>query len=155
MNPQPSNPDQLRHCSHKRDDGTQCKAHPLQDREYCYFHDPALKKKRAAASRDGGMMRGQRAELFLRLPAEMIANSLRSVADIAAFLSETITLLCRGEIDVRAATSLGYLASLLLQTMPRTSSGAEGLASERAVNSMIENLMVQGMLLNQPEEPGS
>ena len=155
MNPQLSNPGQPRQCSHQRADGTQCKAHPQQERDYCFFHDPALKKKRAAASRDGGWMRAHQAEHYLRLPEEMLANPLLSLADLAAFLGQTITLLCRGEIDVRAATSLGYLASLLLQTMQPTSSGAEDLGSASAMNSMIQNLMIQGLLLGHSEEPGS
>ena len=155
MNPQISTPDQPRHCAHKRANGTQCKALPQQDKEYCSFHDPALKKKRAAAGRDGGRMRANRAEHYLDLPEEMLANPLRSLADIAAFLGQTITLLSRGEIDVHAATSLGYLASLLLQTTERASPGGEDSGSGRVFSPMIENLLIQGLLLNHSAEPGS
>jgi hypothetical protein len=155
MNPQLSNSEQPRYCAHKRADGTQCKAHPRQDREYCFYHDPALKKKRAAAGRDGGRMRANRAEHYLDLPEEMLANPLRSLADIAAFLGQTITLLSRGEIDVRAAASLGYLASLLLQTTERASPGGEDSGSGRVFSPMIENLLIQGLLMNHSVEPGS
>ncbi|HTC92983.1 MAG TPA: hypothetical protein VK699_05975 [Terriglobales bacterium] len=154
MNPQISTPDQVRRCAHKRADGTQCKAHPQQGRDYCFFHDPAQKKKRAAASRDGGRMRAYRAEHYLDLPEELLANPLLSLADIAAFLGQTITLLSRGEIDVHAATSLGYLASLLLKTMERASPGGEDSGSGRVFSPMIENLLIQGLLLNHSAEPG-
>ncbi len=56
-----TNPSQQTRCCHKRDDGTECKAHPRTGRQYCFLHDPESQKKSAAARRAGGVIRGYKA----------------------------------------------------------------------------------------------
>jgi len=35
------------HCYHKTKDGSDCKATPQTNKQYCFFHDPEAKQKRA------------------------------------------------------------------------------------------------------------
>jgi hypothetical protein len=109
-------------CHYTGDSGTPCKAHPLEGRKYCFFHDPAMKKKRAAAGRNGGLMRGQRALAGLKLPPDMFTRPLQTPTDAADLLRETIARFCRGEIDARLAETVTYMANSLLHAWNKTSS---------------------------------
>lgn len=120
MTSQPS-----RHCRHIGEDGIQCKAHPLVGRAYCFFHDPAMKKKRAAAGRDGGLMRGQRALARLKLPPDMFTRPLETVYDLADLLSETISRFLRGEIDARLAETITYMTNSLMHAWNKAPQAGE------------------------------
>jgi len=112
---------QPRHCCHTSDDGTQCKAHPLVGGKYCFFHDPAMKKKCRAAGRNGGLMRGQRALAGLRLPPGMFTGPLQTPSDLAELLNETLARFCRGEIDLRLVSAVTRMTNSLLQAWNRAS----------------------------------
>ncbi len=112
---------ETRHCCYTNEDGTRCKGYPQEGREYCFFHDPATKERRMEASRDGGTMRGQRGQQVLELPRDIADNPLQTASDIAAFMTETLRLVCCGEIDMRTATGLSYMASILMQAMEKAS----------------------------------
>lgn len=108
-----------RRCLHTNEDGSQCKAHPRENREYCFFHDPLMKDERASASRAGGVTSTQRAQAALRLPADMFTVPLDTAADLAALLRTTMEKTCRGEIDLRSGMNVAYMASILMQSMDR------------------------------------
>ena len=120
--------EQSRHCSHIGEDGSQCKAYRQGYSEYCFFHDPLLTEERAAASRDGGTMRGQKAQSTLRLPTDMFTQPLNTAGALAKLLMTTLELACRGEIDLRAGTTVAYMVSILLQA--RNSADAEAAAGQ-------------------------
>jgi hypothetical protein len=119
---------QSRHCRHIGEDGTQCKAYRQGYSEYCFFHDPLLKEERAVASRDGGAMRGQKAQGALRLPADMFTESLNTAANLEKLMKMTLEKMCRGEIDMRAGTTVAYMVSILQQTMDSADAEAAELA---------------------------
>jgi hypothetical protein len=112
---------ETRRCHHTDDSGTPCKAHPLEGRKHCFFHDPAMKKKRAAAGRHGGLMRGQRALVGLKLPVDMFTGPLETPDHVAALLREAIARFCRGEIDACLADTVTYMANSLLHAWKETS----------------------------------
>src|SRR5229473_2389268 len=84
-NPEPSR------CHHTSEDGTNCKAPPQSGKDYCFFHDPAQKEKRAEANRNGGAMRGRREEAPPLLPPNLppISLNLRAARPIGGIETDT------------------------------------------------------------------
>jgi hypothetical protein len=123
---------QTRRCCHVSGDGTQCKAHPQGYSEYCFFHDPLMQTERAAASRAGGLTSTHRAQADPPLPPDLLPISLETAADVAYLMRETIQRLCHGEINLRTATSLGYLASILMTATERAAREEQEAAAHAA-----------------------
>jgi hypothetical protein len=97
-------------CAHVKPGGQRCQASSLSGSVYCYFHDPAKAKHRAAARRAGGRKRAQRTVV---LPPDTPDLELKSLADVAGCLAVTINQVRRGELDVKIANAVGYLAATL------------------------------------------
>src|SRR5712692_1003348 len=113
-NPEPSR------CHHTSEDGTNCKAPAQSGKDYCFFHDPAQKEKRAEANRNGGAMRGRREEATPLLPPNLPLLSLKTPAAVAGLYEETINQVRQGQIDLRVANTIGYLATMLLTALETT-----------------------------------
>src|SRR5713226_4745241 len=113
-NPEPSR------CHHTSEDGTNCKAPAQSGKDYCFFHDPAQKEKRAEANRNGGAMRGRREEATPLLPPNLPLLSLKTPAAVAGLYEETINQVRQGQIDLRVANTIGYLATMLLTALEST-----------------------------------
>lgn len=103
---------QLPACCHTREDGTRCKATPQTGKKYCFFHDPALKKKRAAAQRAGGIACHAKPARPILPPRE-----LKTPADVYELLSESMYLLSCGEVDPEYCYTIGFLSKVLLDAM--------------------------------------
>jgi len=73
-------------------------------------------------------MRGQKTQSTLRLPTDMFTQSLNTAGALAQLLMTTLELACRGEIDLRAGTTVAYMVSILLQA--RNSADAEAAAGQ-------------------------
>ncbi|HTD23298.1 MAG TPA: hypothetical protein VK738_11630, partial [Terriglobales bacterium] len=128
-------------CCHKRNDGTECNAHPQTGKQYCFFHDPASQKKSAAARRAGGVLRRRNAQATPQAIPELaclLAKPMREASGVAEFLNEVARQFCQGNIDLRAAAEMRQCAIAVLRTFefearnqreaaraaaPRTSSG--------------------------------
>src|SRR6266849_3864932 len=115
---------QPRRCCHQNNDGTHCQAHPQHDSQYCFFHDPdpAAQQKTAEARRAGGVIRsrGIEAEAPPILPPNLPLLSLKTPAAVAGLYEETINQVRQGQIDLRAANTIGYLATMLLTALDAT-----------------------------------
>src|SRR5260370_34831413 len=99
-------PSQPPRCCHKRNDGTQCKAHPRTGRQYCFLHDPASQKKSAAARRAGGVIRGYKAQEVPKLPPNLLALPLRDTSDVVEMFREPVNHFRQGDMDLRSANSI-------------------------------------------------
>jgi len=123
---------QPQRCCHNNPDGTACKAHPRTGKQYCFFHDPASQEKRAAARRAGGVIRSHNAQPAQKLPANLPRKPLRKFSDITELLEETVDHVRQGEMDLHSARTIGYLASVLLNTL---NSNVRALQAERKAAS--------------------
>jgi len=112
-----TNPSQPPRCCHKRNDGTQCKAHPRTGRQYCFLHDPASQKKSAAARRAGGVIRGYKAqnEAVLKLPPNLPALPLQDTSDVVEMFRETVNHFRQGEMDLRSANCIRNFGLAMLR----------------------------------------
>ena len=130
-NPSP----QPRRCCHQNDNGTHCQAHPQRDSQYCFFHDPdpAAQQKTAEARRAGGVIRsrGIEAEAAPILPPNLPLLSLKTPAAVAGLYEETINQVRQGQIDLRAANTIGYLATMLLTALESTARTERQKEAER------------------------
>jgi hypothetical protein len=113
--PMPTN--QPRRCRYEREEASHCKANAQTSSEFCFFHDPALVKDRAAARRAGGIARTRK----IVLPNDLPVKRLQTVAEVVELLGETINQLRRGEIDLRVSNAIGYLSSILLNAIEKSS----------------------------------
>ena len=103
-----------RPCQQVKADGTPCRANAQRASAFCFFHDPATKAERTAASRAGGIERSRRPAV---LPPETADLPLGDSENVARLLGETINHVRRGELDPRIANAVGYLAGVLLRAL--------------------------------------
>src|SRR5260370_15106738 len=153
-----TNPSQHPRCCHKRDDGTECNAHPRTGRQYCFLHDPASQKKSAAARRAGGVLRSRQDQAILELPPNLFTKPLQKASDVTEFLSEALNQFCHGKIDLRAATEMRYLALAVLRSLEldlRAQRQATGKADHLAKKQPIEtvNFVVRDIVTKAVYDP--
>jgi len=125
-------------CSYRKPDGSRCRAKPLHNLPFCFFHSPSTAVDRQAARRAGGIERTRQTRV---LPEDAPDRPLNSTADIRKLLADTINHALRGELDARVVNSVAILARILLQTITQTD-GAERLARVESI------LASQGMTID-------
>jgi hypothetical protein len=103
-------------CGFETDAGAQCKANAQQVSGFCFFHDPAVADKRAAARRAGGLSRTRP----LQVPADVQPKQLHTASDVARFLAETINQVRGGKLDTRLSNAIGYLSGILLSAIEKS-----------------------------------
>src|SRR6266852_1440083 len=111
--------------------GSRCQADPQTGKAYCFFHDPGQKGKQAAARRQGGEARSRQTEPEITLPPNLSVMPLQKASDVVELLAQTVNHFRRGQIELRAAKTIGHLASLMLSALKQaaleeqTTSGGE------------------------------
>src|SRR5947209_16951417 len=99
-------------CVGKRKDGTLCRAAPMTDSRYCFFHNPDAAAQRAVARREGGKARAA------AMPqADIMPATLQTGQDVATLLAGCIEHVLTSELDVRRANTVGYLSTVLLKAI--------------------------------------
>jgi hypothetical protein len=99
---------QLPACCFERKDGARCKATPQTGKPYCFFHDPAREKERAAARRAGGMAAHRRRPILAPRP-------MKTASDVLELLGECVLQLHRGAVDMEFCVGMGIISRTLLQ----------------------------------------
>ena len=99
-----------KNCGFVKPDGKRCRAQLQQGSRFCFFHDPEKDEERRLAGRKGGE-RGK----IATLPAEAPDVVLESAQDVVSLVSETISQVRRGDIDLRIANAVGYLTGIALK----------------------------------------
>src|SRR5580704_16980375 len=112
-------------CSAKNRSGKRCGAWAMTGATKCALHaDP----ERAA---ELGSKRGRRVKFRPRPDAlDLPPRPLKSTEEVCELLEETIILVRRGSLDVRAANSIGVLAGILLRALDQRVESPETTNSE-------------------------
>ena len=99
-------------CQFIKQDGNKCQADVMKDSNYCYLHNPDIsdEEKRQNQARGG---KGNLIKINNPLPPVIINNP----HDVVNFLTETINLVRSGELDIRIANALAYLAGHLIKAL--------------------------------------
>lgn len=97
-------------CEGIKSDGSRCKAAPLADSDFCYFHDPSIAAQRREAQSLGG--HGNRLKT---LDPDVPDVKLENSEDTAELLSQTINQVRKGLISPQVANSVGYLTGIAMK----------------------------------------
>ena len=89
-------------CKGEKPDGTACKAQPLPDSEFCFFHDPDRREEVVEAARKGGRRR----------TIELPEGDLLTPEKVRRILSGVIAGTLAGEIRDSLARTVGYLLQI-------------------------------------------
>lgn len=89
------------------ENGEQCKAWALTDKDYCYAHDPESEEARIESSRRGGLVKKDRTHQPLE-PVDVV-----TAKDVVRLLTVTIEEVRSGKLDPRIANTIGFLAGHL------------------------------------------
>ena len=101
-------------CQFRKADGTICSANAQIGTNLCVFHDPAKQSDGQRARRAGGLARSSPVRA---LPADAPDVQLGTCQDVSNLLAESISQVRRGELDARAANTIGYLSGILLKAL--------------------------------------
>ena len=102
-------------CKDTKANGENCEANALKGSEFCYFHNPDIsdEEKREAQTRGG-------ANRALTIANPLPALQIKEPKDTITLLTDTINRVRAGELDIRVANSLGFLADKLLRAFEIT-----------------------------------
>jgi hypothetical protein len=97
-------------CSFIKDSDEQCKANAMNGSEFCYLHNPDIsdEEKREAQTK-GGANRA----LTLSEPLPVIQLSVPN--DAIILITDTISRVRAGELDIKTANCIGFLTDKLLK----------------------------------------
>lgn len=99
-------------CKATNKSGKPCKAHAMNDSEYCYLHNPEIKASEKLSARSNG------GKSIAHNKSNTIGTiTLKSSSDVVTLLSKTINAVLTNEIDVKRANSIGFLSNHLLKAI--------------------------------------
>jgi len=103
----------IRACKAIKEDGSRCRAAPLQGSDFCLFHSPDHAKEAAEARRLGGLRRKRESTLSSAYDFEGLADvvQVRRLLEIAVL--DTLSL----ENSVARSRTLAYLAQVALKAL--------------------------------------
>lgn len=99
-------------CKFIKSNGKQCEAWAMKDSNYCFLHNPDIsdKEKKTIQSKGG---QANKIKVLKPLPPIKINHS----KDIVLLLEDTINKVRGGEMDLKVANCLGYLAGHLIKAI--------------------------------------
>ena len=95
-------------CNFIKENNEQCQANAISDSKFCFSHDPNMEEAKRIATTRGGMAPKKN---YDPLPPIKIDDS----KDIVRLLVTTISEVRQGEIDIRVANCVGFLAGHLIK----------------------------------------
>ena len=99
-------------CRFIKTDKQKCKAWAMSDSEFCYFHNPDISEAEKKEIQSKG---GQANKIKVLKP--LLPITIKQGDDVILLLEDTINKVRAGEIDLRVANSIGYLAGHLLKAI--------------------------------------
>jgi len=100
-----------RTCKSRKENGEQCHAAPLRDRDFCLFHDPEHLETVQAARSAGGQRRKREATLATAFDFE----GLTSVPQIRRLAYDALSL----DNNINRVRALGYLAQVAVTLLEK------------------------------------
>jgi hypothetical protein len=102
-----------RTCKFTKEDGTPCRAAPLQEADFCLWHDPDHSEEVAEARRLGGLRRRKEKAVSGAYDFQGLSEvgQIRRILEIAVL--DTLSL----ENSVARSRTLAYLAQVALKTL--------------------------------------
>ncbi len=97
-------------CSFIKDNDEQCKANAMNGSEFCYLHNPDISDE---AKREAQTKGGANRALTLSEPLPVIPLAVPN--DAIMLITDTISRVRAGELDIKTANCIGFLTDKLLK----------------------------------------
>lgn len=97
-------------CQFKKPDGTQCEAWAMRNSNYCFLHNPDISEEEKKAIQSKG---GQANKIKVSEP--LLPIKINQGKDVVLLLEDTINQVRAGEMDLKVANCIGYLAGHLIR----------------------------------------
>ena len=96
-------------CQFIKTDGRKCQAYAVDGSNYCFWHDPKLSQKRAAARKKGGFNRhvGKR--------SNRSSYDVETIQDVMEILKDALNDALLLENSQSRARTVGYLSQILIK----------------------------------------
>jgi len=101
-------------CKYIKDD-KQCQAPVMHNAEYCYFHNPEIKRKRKHAQKKGGKVSYYDKGLIKAEPIDITADKRAVIYILADTINRVRRVRPDGSLDVKTANSIGQLAGKMIE----------------------------------------
>lgn len=106
-----------RKCKATKADGKPCKGDPIDGSEYCFFHDPESRDAHIDAAKRGGTGNQRQTLATVKPWRDVVITATPSPVEVVNLLAQTIDDVRTGEIDVKVANSVGYLAGVMMKAI--------------------------------------
>jgi len=118
-------------CQTTKNNGQKCGSHAVVGGHFCYFHDPAIPKEtKQLARKRGGKHNRPRVDIAL---SEI---KVSAPCDVVRLLSQTISEVRKGEVDVRIANCIGFLSGHLIRAFEATDTEERLVELEEQINQI-------------------
>lgn len=97
-------------CSFIKDNDEQCKANAMNGSEFCYLHNPDISD---GAKREAQTKGGANRALTISDPLPVIPLAVPN--DAIILITDTISRVRAGELDIKTANCIGFLTDKLLK----------------------------------------
>jgi hypothetical protein len=104
-------------CTHRKKDGSRCRAFARTGKDVCVYHDPEYATQGAEARRRGGLASTAGKGKPATLPPDTPDAPLATVADAVNFIAETLNQTRCGLLSVNVANALFVGAGVLLRAL--------------------------------------
>ncbi len=103
-------------CKHIKEDGSQCQAQAMIDKEFCFLHnqDTEVSEKRLEAQQQGG----QNGKKYKDEPAEKEVK-IDTMKDVTIILAETINAVRMNKMSPKRANTIGYLLNVAVKAIEK------------------------------------
>ncbi len=102
---------QVMPCKARNDRGEPCSSPRMEGSEYCFFHNPAVAEKRAAARKQGGINRRQG-----KATKPVGSVQAQTPEDVLTLVEQALADCLTLENSITRNRAIGYLASIALKT---------------------------------------
>ena len=99
-------------CTYIKSDGSKCQANSMKDSSFCFRHNPDTEEERFLASQRGGKQATSDNE-----PVKLAELKIENSTDVKKLLIDTVNRVRTGELDIRRANTIGYLAGHLTKAI--------------------------------------
>ena len=124
-------------CKFIKQDGKQCQANAMRNKEFCFTHHPDTKELVKEAGRKGGKVSIYDKGLVLIEPIDILKNR----KTILWILADTINRVRRvrpdGSLDIKTANAIGFLCSKMIEAQNE-------VEIEKRIDKLEEALKQQG-----------
>lgn len=115
-------------CKYLKENNEQCQANSMVNSDYCYLHNPNItKEEKQLVQSQGGKANN------IKIDEELPEIEIKSTNDVVKLLEDTVNRVRKGQIDIRIANTLAYIAGHLIKALEISDVGKRLERFERVI----------------------